>query len=88
MLKIPYTEGSEIIVDKCPSCQGYYFDVGELEAVQVVFRNMQDQTKQDQARRRAARAAASRKSGRLVRWSAIAVLLLMLAALAVWSVMT
>jgi Zn-finger nucleic acid-binding protein len=85
MLKIPYTEGSDITVDKCQSCQGYWFDVGELEAVQVVYRNTQDKLKRDKERDRAlARAKAAGKKRSLVRWSFVAAVVGVLLVLACW----
>ena len=48
MVKSPY-ESSHIFIDQCPSCKTVWFDEGELEAVQVVYRNLKaSQSKQPQ----------------------------------------
>jgi Zn-finger nucleic acid-binding protein len=87
MLKIPYTEGADITVDKCPSCQGYWFDVGELEAVQVVYRNMQDKAKRKQAARKARQVSSGKSRTAVLRWSLAAAVLLALTALVCWGFM-
>jgi Zn-finger nucleic acid-binding protein len=85
MRKIPYTEGSDITVDKCQSCQGYWFDKGELQAVQVVYRNMQDDARRRRARTAARKAGSTEGPHRMkVAWSVIATVLVLLAALAWW----
>ena len=82
LLKIPFMEGSDIIVDKCKSCQGYWFDVGELEAVQVVFRNVQDAARRRRADHRPA--LSGRRAGRrALAWAALAGLAALVTTIAV-----
>jgi Zn-finger nucleic acid-binding protein len=79
MLKLPYTEGSSITVDKCRSCQGYWFDVGELEAVQVVYRNKQDEARREKARAKAQGRKPGRRNSKILRWGVVVAVLAVVA---------
>ena len=43
MVKTPFKQWSAVQLDRCPRCEGLWFDRGELEKCQLLWERLQDE---------------------------------------------